>query len=65
MSLVVPTCDLCSVLMTLRRVHPKNWVFPEVRSYECRYCGDAISVECDTPRVIDETPTVGDPRLYG
>jgi hypothetical protein len=65
MSLAVPTCDLCSVLMTLRRVHPRTWVFPEVRSYECRYCGDAISVECDTPRVLHETPIVSDSHLRG
>jgi hypothetical protein len=65
MSLVVPACGFCAVPMTLRRVHPKTWIFPEVRAYECHYCGDAISVECDTPRIRHEAPVASDPRLHG
>jgi transposase-like protein len=42
-----PTCPRCGAAMRLARVTPRAFGHPELRSFECRACREAVTLEVD------------------
>jgi hypothetical protein len=43
---------MCAEPMMLLRVFPRTWTLPEVRAFECQSCGNACSVACESPPML-------------
>ena len=50
----VPKCEICAGLMILKRVIPAAHIFPELKTYQCRVCGNLRTVEHDAELAIPE-----------
>lgn len=45
--MLAPVCDQCTSTMRVRRVVPKTWTLPELRTYLCGECGNLRTIEIE------------------
>ena len=48
-----PTCKVCSEPMVLRRVFQRTGTLPEVRAYECMFCGSTCLMDQEAGMALD------------
>jgi hypothetical protein len=53
-----PKCGICAGLMKLKRVIPAAHIFPELKTYQCRVCGNLRTVEDEAELAIPEMTNV-------
>ena len=53
-----PKCEICAGLMKLKRVIPAAHIFPELKTYQCRVCGNLRTVEHEAELAIPEVANV-------
>ena len=46
-----PNCPRCGKPMQLARVVPRAFGYPELRSFECRACREAVTLEVEELRL--------------